>query len=98
MLADVHTLLSRTLGEHVELWCTRLRWQPLLLADRGQIEQVLLNLAVNGRDAMPDGGLLTIEVGPVELDETRGRDPTRPGSRASYVLLTVSDTGMGMSQ
>ena len=97
VLADVHTLLSRTLGEHVELSVQPAEGQPLLLADRGQIEQVLLNLAVNSRDAMPDGGLLTIEVGPVELDEhTVAIQPgLRPGQ---YVLLTVSDTGMGMSQ
>ncbi len=97
VLADVHTLLSRTLGEHIEFLVHPAEGEPLVLADRGQIEQVLVNLAVNSRDAMPDGGILTIEVGRVELDQhaVAVRPELRPGQ---YLLLTVSDTGVGMSQ
>ena len=97
VLADVHNLLARTLGEHVDLVVQPSDPAPVLRADRGQIEQVLLNLAVNARDAMPDGGSLTIEVGRVTLDELAAA--VHPGLRpGSYVTLSVSDVGTGMSQ
>lgn len=93
---DVKTLLSRTIGEHV---CLDVRFAPLLPAvhvDRGQIEQVLMNLAVNARDAMPDGGTLTIETNTIELEAENAR--LRPHVGAGlYVQLTVSDTGLGMT-
>ena len=66
-------------------------------ADPGQIEQVLVNLAVNARDAMPDGGRLVIEVDRTELDEEYAymHPNTEPGT---YVRLKVSDTGVGMDE
>jgi PAS domain S-box-containing protein len=69
---------------------------PAVLADRGQLEQVLLNLAVNARDAMPDGGTLTISTGVVDFGEERAR--LHPGTHAGrYVELAVQDTGVGMN-
>ena len=90
-------LLRRTLGEHIELVISP---EPALWrvkADRGQLEQVLVNLAVNARDAMPGGGRLTVDTGNTEVDETyaAGRPGLAPGR---YARLRVSDTGMGMDR
>jgi PAS domain S-box-containing protein len=96
VVADLRTLLARTIGEHVELVVDAAPRELPILADRGQLEQVLLNLAVNARDAMPDGGTLTIETGPAVLDEEycRLHPDASPGT---YAALSISDTGVGMS-
>ena len=96
VVADIENLLSRSIGEHIELRCNASANLPRILADRGQVEQVLLNLAVNARDAMPDGGTLTIETSVAELDEgySRIHPHVNPGQ---YLELEVSDTGSGMS-
>ena len=88
-------MLARMLGEDVVLSTA---FDPELgptLADPTQIEQVVLNLALNGRDAMPDGGSLVIRTAPLELGEhdERPHPDLEPGS---YVTLTVRDTGVGM--
>src|SRR5207302_786531 len=89
-------LLSRSIGAHIELKVTPAAGLPAIEADRGQVEQVLLNLAINARDAMPEGGTLTIATGLAELDGGYAR--MHPGVRAGrYVRLTVTDTGTGMS-
>jgi len=97
VIAEVERLLHRTIGEHVVL-VTDLKddlWP--VLADPGQVEQVLVNLAVNARDAMPMGGTLIIETENVDVDE--GFAATRPEvSPGRYVSLRVSDTGEGMSE
>ena len=88
---------ARVLGERVELAAHFGAACWAVEADPGQIEQVLVNLAVNARDAMPDGGRLVIETENAELDEdyTSMHPDTEPGR---YVRLTVSDTGMGMDE
>jgi PAS domain S-box-containing protein len=95
VVRDVERLLRRTLGEHVELVVNPGQGLPAVLADPGQIEQVLVNLAVNARDAMPDGGRLRIETREVELDGDflREHPELSPGR---YVRLTVADDGVGM--
>jgi CheY-like chemotaxis protein len=88
-------MLQRLIGEDVHLSVVDCGAGPVK-ADPGQLEQVVLNLAVNARDAMPQGGRLTIQVAGAELDElyARGRPDVRPGP---YVRVSVSDTGSGMS-
>ncbi|MDP3910650.1 MAG: response regulator [Gemmatimonadales bacterium] len=96
LVADIDKLLRRLIGEDI-LLSTVL--QPALgnaRADPGQLEQVIMNLAVNARDAMPDGGHLTIQTRNVELD-ANAIAPHPALSPGPYVLLTISDTGMGMS-
>jgi signal transduction histidine kinase len=91
---DMEKMLRRLIGEDVELVTQPLAGRALVNVDPGQIEQVIMNLAVNARDAMPQGGKLTIEIGRVELDAAAvaGR-PIPPGS---YRLLKVTDNGTGM--
>jgi len=95
IVLNVQKMLRRLIGEHIEL---KTNLDPALgcvKADQSQIEQVILNLAVNARDAMPQGGKLLIETAEVELDEdyARRHPPQEPGA---YVLLSVADTGIGM--
>jgi CheY-like chemotaxis protein len=86
-------MLGRLIGEDVEVGLDIAVGLPAVLGDRSQIEQVLMNLAVNARDAMPRGGALTIELAPVHLPEGRAGE-LAPGS---YVRLSVKDSGVGMS-
>ncbi len=92
----VHDMLQRLLGEDVELQVLTDPDLALVRFDPGQAEQILVNLAVNARDAMPNGGRLTLETSNVVLDDDYLKD--RPDMRrGEYVLLAVSDTGLGMS-
>ncbi|HEY8232756.1 MAG TPA: ATP-binding protein, partial [Vicinamibacteria bacterium] len=94
LVAGAGSMLSRMIGEDIAL-DTRLDDEPCLVeVDPGQLEQVLLNLAANARDAMPDGGTLTIAVSRAKQAPASAG---RPAPRGPVVLLTVSDTGHGMS-
>ena len=95
VVAEAEKLLRRLIGEDIELVCVFGEGLGRVEVDPGQLEQVILNLAVNARDAMPKGGKLAIETMNVELDESYARDyaDVRPGS---YVVLAVSDNGCGM--
>ena len=93
VVESVEQLLIRTLGEHIELITDLATGLDLVLADPGQIEQVLINLAVNARDAMPRGGKLTIQTAST-IDETAVGQAQLPPGR--YVTVKVSDTGTGI--
>jgi signal transduction histidine kinase len=96
VVADVEQLLERTLGEHIELRSALAPEVRAVLIDPGQLEQILVNLAVNARDAMPDGGVLTIDTANVDVDEhyASQRVELSPGP---YVRLRVNDDGNGMT-
>jgi two-component system cell cycle sensor histidine kinase/response regulator CckA len=94
---SIATMLNRLIGDDIELVCVLSRDLGTIKADPSQVQQVLMNLALNARDAMPRGGKVTISTANVEVDETyAGQQPfSRTGS---YVTLTVSDTGVGMDK
>ena len=96
VLAGMESMLARLIGEHIELRRALAPAPSLVQADPVQIEQVVLNLAVNARDAMPRGGTLTLETALVELDEAFVR--SHPGaSPGPHAMLAVADTGVGMN-
>ena len=96
IIAGLEQLLRRTLGEHITLTAAPADGLWPVKADAGQLEQVLVNLAVNARDAMPGGGTLSIDTANVTVDEAYadGRPGLKPGR---YARLRVSDTGTGMA-
>lgn len=94
---DLGKMLRRLIGEHIELKAVLQRDLHRIKADPGQVEQVILNLVLNARDAMPSGGTLLIETQNVTLDDEYASThvAVRPGR---YVLLAVTDTGVGMTE
>jgi PAS domain S-box-containing protein len=96
LITGMEDLLKRTLGERIELQCVLAENLWTALTDANQVESAVLNLAINARDAMPNGGRLTIETVNVQLDNqyTSLHEDVRPGD---YVAISVSDTGVGMS-
>ncbi len=97
IVVDLEKLLRRLIGEDVELNAVYAADLGVVKVDPGQIEQVVMNLAVNARDAMPKGGQLLIETSNVEFDSVEAEDEAMPLS-GPYVMLTVSDNGIGMDK
>ncbi len=97
LAADMAALLRRSLGESVETTIRLSEQLPLVMVDTGQIQNALLNLAINARDAMPNGGQLIIETNRVEIDSESAAAyaDLAPGR---YVMLAVTDTGTGMTE
>jgi PAS domain S-box-containing protein len=97
VVENLTKLLRRLIGEHIQLHCSFVPLLPPIRADAGMIEQVIMNLAVNARDAMPEGGRLRIATTVAHLNtESASANPeARPGD---FVVLSVSDTGTGMDE
>ena len=91
----INRMLVRVIGEDIKLTNVLINRELTVMADRGQVEQVLLNLATNARDAMPDGGELTIQTGMINVDSSYAEGHFFENT-GMYAVLTVSDTGMGM--
>jgi len=96
VIADAEGILRRLIGEDVELAVAPAPRVGLVMVDPGQMHQVVMNLAVNARDAMPNGGRLEIATAEAEVSDTAAGNPDAAPGR--YVRLTVSDTGMGMTE
>ncbi|MGN6384825.1 MAG: response regulator, partial [Verrucomicrobiota bacterium] len=97
LLSQISNMLGRLIGEHITLKCICLENLPSIEADACSIEQVLLNLAVNARDAMPNGGQLVIQTTVAQIDTAYlSRNPEAEHGR--YVCITVSDNGCGMDE
>ena len=97
VVADMELMLNRLIGEDIELTMELERGPMRVKADRGQIEQVIMNLVVNARDAMPRGGTLSIETSDVELSRSYAHSHlvVQPGP---YIMLAISDSGVGMDE
>lgn len=96
LIREMTGMLGRLIGEHIEVSLTLSADLHLALADRSQIEQVVMNLVVNARDSMPDGGKLTVVTTNVELENSSFHDQLMKEGR--YVMLAVTDTGHGMTR
>ncbi|HHN64698.1 MAG TPA: response regulator [Nitrospirae bacterium] len=98
LVKDMEKLLLRLIGEDIEFRTILSEQQLWVVADRGQLEQVIMNLITNARDAMPGGGILSIETATVEITRRQideQRDVIRPGR---YAVISISDTGTGMDE
>ncbi|MCG8419009.1 MAG: response regulator [Proteobacteria bacterium] len=98
VIADLLDMVQPTLGEHIQLVVKSDRGLGSIEADLAQIEQIVVNLAVNARDAMPDGGTLTIETANIDIAAGRDSDSSAVIPPGSYVVLLARDTGVGMDR
>ena len=97
LVANIDKMLRRLIGEDIELFTVFEKDLGLIKADPGQIEQVIMNLAVNARDAMPTGGKLIIETKNIKLDQAYFENRVN-GQPELYIMLCVTDTGIGMDE
>lgn len=97
VIKDLEKMLQRIIGEDIELKTFLSEEDLIIIADYSQLEQVVLNLAVNARDAMPDGGLLIIETEKIEIDEEYAKTHGY-GKPGAYALLTITDFGTGIDK
>ncbi len=98
LIANVGKMLIRLIGENIDLKIVHGKDLGQVKVDPGQFDQILINLAVNARDAMPDGGTLLIETANVELDEEYCAGRPYQICPGRFVMLAVSDTGQGMTE
>src|SRR5205807_2165330 len=96
-LATMDKMLTRIIGEHIEVRARPASDLGMVKVDPGQIEQVIMNLVVNARDAMPTGGMLTLETGNVELNQSYADDHVGV-TAGPHVMIAVTDTGTGMDK
>jgi PAS domain S-box-containing protein len=96
LITEMTGMLGRLIGEDIEIALALTPNLSLALADRGQLEQVVMNLVVNARDAMPGGGSVTIETADVELESSPFHE--EPIVQGHYVMLAITDTGTGMTK
>ncbi len=97
VVAELAKMIQRVIGEHIDFDVLSDQDLVSVYADKGQIEQILMNLCVNARDAMPNGGALSIETSTVELDEAFC-EPAARAKPGRYVRVSVADTGRGMDE
>jgi len=98
IVADLSAMLRRIIGEDIELRLDLEADLGQVLADAGQLEQVITNLAVNARDAMPQGGTLTLRTANVAAEDVPAGDPEAPPLLGPLVVVSVADTGTGMDE
>ncbi len=96
LVSGIAPLIARTIGEQIQLRADMMAGEPMAVIDPSQLESAILNLSINARDAMPQGGHLTIETQPVYLDQAYA-DKNADVMPGHYVMVAVSDTGAGMS-